>query len=374
MMSQLYATQQNVVNELEEKINQYHKTKHQMYLSCEMGTGKTYMGSQIIADYVEDGFKVFVVAPNTVITKWHDVMQSFKSDLTINQMKAKSPFDSQADVSLIASKDLNVWTKQQIDDEIGNNQPLIDDKVLLVFDEIHQAKKSIYEGFERLYKALKNNNNYLFHGVYATGTIMEGEVSEIADIIARTHGGNPSIIKDDLRNNFPRFVYNYWSDISVSTSIEDVQELEENQQEIKQEIAPIEKIELTDEQRLFMEVIESQLESANINPERVPNISSNFVDNPEKDLVYKVSRRVGTNALKKGQYIDLALPLKELNFKNTSKFQKLLNLIQNSGDDKILVYANDDDTIKTLIHVLNEHDISAFGIHNVSADQYSEYI
>lgn len=379
MTIELYEKQNEVVNEIKEKIEDFNLTKNAFYLSGEMGTGKTYMGVKMLSDYIEKGYKVLLVSPKQTITKWNDLIEN-ENHSTIIQ-KGKMEYDTNKEVNIVPFEQLNVWTKGNIDGEYEEVQTSFfeeiskNNKILLVVDEVHLATKTRYDALERIVKKMRRfDENHTTRYLYLTGTIMESDNENVSQLLALTHDYISSSVKCELDNNFPRFIYLYWCDIAVSVSIDDIQALQENRQEIKQEIAPINEIPITTEQDLFMDVVETQLQKAGIDYNKSSSISSSFVDNPEKDLVYRVARRVTKHSLKKPQFIDLAFPLTDMNIQETSKFKKLIDIINHSKNDKILVYVNDEDTIETLINKLNDLNISAFGIKGVKPENYSEHI
>ena len=207
-----------------------------------MGCGKTYMGTQIAHDMVAKGYPVLVVSPKVNIGKWDSLLDNAK------KMKKKDDY-AYDDITLMAFEDLNMWTQVQT---------VFNEDIFVIIDEVHLATNTRYQAFNVLLHDLTTDNT---KGLYLTGTIMEGERKQIAKLLELTHQHykTETSIVDLLMRNFPRFIYDVWSEISISISLEDVQELEENREEIKQDIAPIKPIPLTTEQDLFSDVISEQL-------------------------------------------------------------------------------------------------------------------
>ena len=148
----------------------------------------------------------------------------------------------------------------------------------------------------------------------------------------------------------------------------------ENRQEIKQDVAPITPIPLTTEQQLFSDVVMSQLSDLQVPLNTARSETASFIDNPKKSPNYKVNSRPSYSKLKRPKYVELAMPIKDVNFKSTSKFQNLLTLIQNSPNDRILVYVNEKHLIDVIRHHLKDKGIDAFSIEGVPVEEYSEYI
>lgn len=383
----LYDKQAEVVSEIDALLNEENNlADNHVYLSGEMGSGKTYMGSKLVNDYIKRGYHGIVISPKVNINKWHDLLN--KSNI----VKRKEPFThpgSIYDTTLMAFEDLNTWLNKN-----PNGLPSMD-KVFLIVDEIHLANRSKLNAFQTLFKNIKKNGellktkrtedgkmaefyvpnpDYDFKGVYLTGTIMEGEKSNLDAIISTTHKENTRQydIEHQLRTNFPRFVYDIWSHISVAISLEDVQALEENREEIKQEVAPINAIDFNQEQQLFHDVIHQSLRDLGV--KRADSLSVSYIDNPNKDLLFKQNSRTSKTRIKGGQYTRLALPLSSIDFKKTSKYLKLKQMIEESEDDKILIYVNEKELIDELCHHLNSDGVSAFKLNNVKRENYSEYI
>src|SRR5699024_8857239 len=166
-----------------------------------------------------------------------------------------------------------------------------------------------------------------------------------------------------------------------AASMEDIQDLSHNREEVRQDLAPIDYISLTTEQVLFTQILDAQLESlvssmrdSGKRQERIDSIKSSYIDNPNKELIYETRTRASVNRLKNGNISHLALPLKEMDIRNTSKYIKLMDIIKNSGDEKILIYANEYDLINNLKEALVLDGIKAFTIEGVNEEEYSSYI
>lgn len=359
MNFKLYDKQQAIADE----IIQEFKTPSdiasgQFYLSGEMGSGKTYMGSYI-ANQFKDDYNVIVISPQVNIKKW----QSLLDDPVI--LTKKDDYNKNNRISLIAFEHLNMWLK---------NQKPFNQDMLIIVDEVHLATNSKKDAFDTLVSFASHGSSRM-RGLYLTGTIMEGEKRNIISIIRTTH---PHLVStksiNTIKNSFEIFIFRIWQHISTSVSLEDIQDLMENRQEIKQDVAPITPILLTTEQRLFSDVVMSQLSDLQVPLNTARSETASFIDNPEKSPNYKVNSRPSYSKLKRPKYVDLAMPIKDVNFKSTSKFQNLLTLIQSSPNDRILVYVNEKHLIDIIRHHLKDKGIDAFSIEGVPVEEYSEYI
>lgn len=360
MNFELYEKQQQTTDLIIDKLeNDSTYVKNNIYVSGEMGVGKTYIGAYLGHHYKEN-YNIFVVSPKININKWSSLLGDVK------RLKRTTPYDEKENISIIAIEDLNTW--------INNQNPVFNKPTVLIFDEIHLATKTRYEAFSELHNRLPYDKK----GIYLTGTIMEGEHSDFDNLLRVTH----PFLRQDLdvftllRHNFLKFIYLIWQHISVSLSLDDVQALEENREEIKQEIAPIDTIPLTREQELFSNAIGEQLRFIDTPNQRRSTIITSYIDNPNKSLIHKKNNRASLKSLRHGSYNHLAVPLMDLDFKNTSKYKALKDLINDAKNknEKVLVYANEEELIQELKNALESDGIKAFTIESVKQENYSEYI
>lgn len=351
----LYKKQKEIVDVIEGQILNNDDIKGKIYLSGEMGCGKTYMGAYL-ANKLSKEYPTLVISPRLNINKWDSLLDK------AHKPKRKDKYVDKP-ITLLSLENLNIWINEQ--DDFSKD-------MFIIIDEVHLCDNSKLDAFKLLHKKITEDTK----AVYLTGTMMEGERSKISSIIRTTHPSFCDIfnVTTEIRNNFPNFIRNIWSYISVAVSLEDIQALADNREEIKQEIAPIKPLPLTEEHELFMEVIEGSLRELNVDGKRVKALSSSYIDNPSKELTFKSMKRTSRDSLKTGAYSKLALPLKDIDIKGTSKFIKLKDLINESEDDKILLYVNDHDLISSLEKALKEEGIDAFTLEDVEEVNYSEHI
>lgn len=357
MNFELYDKQQMIADEIQEMFeNTDNRANGQFYLSGEMGSGKTYMGAYI-ANINQDNYHVLVVSPKINMNKWSSLLDN------AHTIHKKDVYDPSNKISIIAFEDLNVWTQEQK----AFNQPM-----LIIVDEVHLATNSKKQAFDTLISLASHHD---MRGLYLTGTIMEGEKREIVSIMRTTH---PHLVSNtlvkDMKTHFETFIFRVWQHVSTSVSLEDIQDLMENRQEIKQDVAPIQPIPLTTEQHLFSNVILSQFSDLGVTKQTARTQVASYLDNPEKDLEYRMHTRTSKSKMKSPKYVTLAMPLKDMAFTNTSKYQRLVSLIKESHDDRILVYANEEAVIQKLKASLKNDNIDAFTIEHVDVEMYSDYI
>lgn len=362
----LYQKQQDIVDKTISLLAQSNSIlNNNLYLSGEMGVGKTYMGAYLANYYAENQYKILVVSPKVNIKKWQSLL---------NQCEILNKNSNQIsnNISLISLEDINLWTQNLI--KLKQNQ--LEDKFVLIFDEIHLALNTKYEAFVRIINMSKDLND--FKGIYLTGTLLEGNREIIARLISTTHPNlaqQYSIFNLLHHSRFPTFIYNVLQKISLSISLEDVQSLEANKEEIKQEMKPIVKLPVTTEQQLFLNVIRKNAQSMNINNLTIQSLMTSYVDHPSRSLEYNRKLRPTKNNIPSGHINYLALPLSNIELSLTEKYQHTLDLIKNSNDDKILIYANDKELIEDLKNQFIKDGFSAFTLGNsIKIENYSQYI
>ena len=125
---------------------------------------------------------------------------------------------------------------------------------------------------------------------------------------------------------------------------------------------------------LFSDVISSQFSDLDVSKQTSRTQIASYLDNPEKNLDYRMQTRTSKSKMKSPKHVTLAMPLKDIAFQNTSKYQKLVELIKNSNDDRILVYVNEETIIQKLKASLKDDGINAFTIEHVDVEMYSDYI
>ena len=94
-----------------------HISQHHLWLSGEMGVGKTYIasgfGQKINAN------RVLIVSPDTVTTKWQKVYQSFNPNIKIHIYQSvkdkKSDMITKPQAIIVKHKDLFKFFKSQYD-------------------------------------------------------------------------------------------------------------------------------------------------------------------------------------------------------------------------------------------------------------------
>lgn len=142
----LYDEQRKVVDKLMYFLPKY---KFQL-LTGEVGSGKTYMGSEIAKRYAVENKRVLIVSPRQVVNKWNEVLKLTFED---NELYLENVVVS----SNIAKEDL------------------FDDYDLVIYDEIHLIKSRI-----RYLKEMRDV--YPVEIVGLTGSIVDKDVSDITNL------------------------------------------------------------------------------------------------------------------------------------------------------------------------------------------------
>lgn len=371
----LYEEQQRTVNIINSKLENDPICDRFVYLSGEMGVGKTYMGVEIVNNYKSryDKRTIFIVVPSIVRKKWHSLLGD---DTTVLKKTHTDLSSSDKGVYLINMEDLNVW-QQKIKQA---QSTFFEQDMLFLVDEVHLCKNTKFDAFQTVLRQLTKQS----HGVFLTGTIREGQSYDIATLLNRTHpthirnllgrDGHIDELSDMIVNRFSNFVFSIWQYISVSLALEDIKSMSSSSNEERQELRPIEHLPLNIENQLLNNMIEASLNHYT-SSERARYLSTAFLDNPERPLIYKTTQRNSQTRLRSGSIVDIGLPLLDVKVSNTDKFKALVKLINDNPDDKVLVYMNDSDLMERVKHALSDEDIQAFTLDKkLSKDNYSEHI
>lgn len=372
----LFSKQKETVDTIEERLK--FSDQHSIYLSGELGVGKTYMGVSLIQRFMNDentNYTPFVVVPSIVMNKWKELLKPLGKVVTLNRSGSKKhEFKADGKIYIISVDHLNTFTENFL---VGK-ECMFDDtnKMFLMFDEIHLAKKSKLNALKNLTSCVPADVRL---SVFLTGTITEGESRDIAEIIYTTHYTNTPIevthLSEMVKYDFPKFIAEIWQYISVSIALDEIDEIGNKTTEERQEIQPIDYIPLDLESKLLSEVIYAELSTVMNSTKRVKDMRLKYLDDPNKDLVYKKRGRHSQNRILGGNKTILGLPLADLNISHTHKFIKLVEIVENNPNDKVLVYVNDYELMKRLSKTLNNKGIATFYLNNsVKKENYSNFI
>lgn len=386
----LYEKQADAVKRIEKNINNYCVNKT-LYLSGEMGVGKTYIASAwVVRQLVKDNNQLaLVVVPKQVLIKWKKVLEQFCKEQNYNGNIVVAKTTSQVvnyetengDILLVPHERFKNFVEKKVKSE--------DEKMLIVFDEVHEVfstsdrPNSKFFELEKL-KQINNNHEMLL----LTGTIFNSHWKNVLRLISVTHKElfdkivNKNYDIDNLEKtskvltaiandyDISSFIRDFWQYISIELSIDDIKELSNNREDIKQVVLPIKSIDLTEEQKIFTKIIKRNLKYLNIS--NIEENQMNFIDNPNKDL--RISKRVRKSKNNRYSVVSdymLSFPLLPVDFETTEKWKELKKFIKEKGEDKkYLIYANDPSLIEILVNKLDKSFTIPKGLEKEEFESY----
>lgn len=448
-MFELYPHQQQIYEQIRNQLidtpflkNIYLNKK--MFLSGEMGVGKTYIGTKLIVNYVHNNNTYGLIScPTIVVNKWHKVLQeainTYGYNIKIVELKRNSTFTYGKHYVPFESNTIYINTNNALNVFSTNNVQLMETSNILpfmIFDEVHELEGAKLHGLQNYivwdnhnYEPLTltyadKRNPFLFAqkyqaynaGVYndklnqkipmlfLTGTIFNKDWDSIFTLLSITHPLllAKAIYHQDYSDFIANNLYNYpnehkeflplknlsayfdnifdfinrvWQYVSISLSLDDIKEVEAtDENEIKQEIMPIQPFPLTEEQKMFLNVARIQLATL-----KVSNIETrimDWLDDPSKSLQFQRNTHVRKNRFKSNQLNYISFPLIPIKLKQTLKYKKLINIIESSYEKgkRYLIYANDTGLIHHLKTLLSER-YKVFSLpSNLNSKLYGEYI
>lgn len=407
----LYPAQQQAVNDLKNAIKiPHHISDHHLWISGEMGVGKTYIASALAREI--NAQRVLIVSPETVTEKWEKVFQEFnpKTDSHIYQpRKDAKTLLNQTNLTIVSHKNLFKFVVQQ--HRLLNNQPqeYFDERLkdhnrshyndfqhyhindneaidnvfqmmnydLIIIDEIHTVRPTIQE-----YAAL----DYLFQSLTCpmlalTGTIFNQNLKNLNQLL---YDFNPS-----LMNNFQgiydahyclqkpaSFYQQIWRYCAVQISLNNVEDLH-RQDDIKQEIMPLNGIDLSLEQQAWIELVKANVTDRSDTYKN--RIICRYLDRPTADQPAITSHHaynnnpILLNLPKEGKSFKKAfvsMQLTPTKLEDTPKFKQVQTILQ-KYPDKTLIFVEDRKLIKELASLLPN---AAYLPNNLKKTKYSQYI
>lgn len=113
----LFSKQKETVDTIEERLK--FSDQHSIYLSGELGVGKTYMGVSLIQRFMNDeniNYTPFVVVPSIVMKKWKELLKPLGEVVTLNRSGSKKhEFKADGKIYIISVDHLNNKVKIEID-------------------------------------------------------------------------------------------------------------------------------------------------------------------------------------------------------------------------------------------------------------------
>lgn len=348
--NKLYPKQKELSDKL---IKQFEKDNefNCLFLSGEMGVGKTHMSSYII-DYFNNKYKygyIILLAPNNVYRKFKallgDILVKPSSTDNLNEDN-KVYFFTHRSFSAFLNKADNE-TKKNISEKLN----------FLVIDESQELS---YNNIQMI-NDLKNSCKKDLKLLCLTGTIFDGTLSKLENLLNTFY--EKYSYKYNIKDLFS-FINVLWKYISVSLSLDDLKEhtnLEDNN-DIQQKIMPIDFVEIDNEEKLFYDLVKNQLGNFYSTEYKDDNISKNelmasaYLDFPDKDFYFKKNNKVEDDTnLKISTYNIVSLPLtKKITIEDTNKYKRAKDILNDNKGQKTLIYINDDDFGKHLNKTLQK--------------------
>lgn len=390
-MLELYPKQEEVANNLL-KIYQTkdHISHGALYLSGEMGVGKTYIGSYLVN--VLSPHCALIIVPSLVLNKWQNVLQGFtKQEITVINRKSNKlghinlcTYQNLKYVYQLAIKNQNLLVdypknNQRLLRNLNNRSrdiilPLQDfdskqykihsaksfekPKIDLPFDfivadEVHLLKPSHLD-FAILYTLLRNSQKRpKFLGL--TGTLFNQNIENLLFLIATT---NPELLKGlnalNINENYnlneflpifqsaADFYTRIWCYLGAQLSLTDLKQKSQRlDSETKQEIMPLNGIQLTKQQRLWLEIAGEQMKDNS--QKKIDLISANYLDLPERkqpvithhSLISNIENSDNKYYKISKDYAGMALdPIK---LEKTPKFKQLLTILKNNPEPTLIL-------------------------------------
>lgn len=347
----LYPAQQNVADQI---INAYQlpQVDKSIYLSGEMGVGKTYIGAYLAHWMIHHNQRDVVIAvPSIVTQKWIKVLKSIDDDVLINQLTPKkydevfnNP-DHQPSINVINNINLKSLSEQAI--------PYIN----LIIDEVQELN-------EQKLKYLAEIMPQTQYKLQMTGTIFDNLDTGLPTLIKMTnptiwkyayHNATFCITGDEFSQNLvkdlPMFMQYVWQYISVSLSLREIKADSENL--LIQNIEPIEYLPLTDIEHANYDLAVSANKQAH--PEL---FASNLLDDPDQEPIIENTEHGNLFVQPKINFV--SLPLEKIPFEQTEKYQALTDYLDEIDlQNKVIIYANTDHIIQKLCKTLNDQGYKA---------------
>lgn len=407
----LYPAQQQAVNDLKAAINiPQHISDHHLWISGEMGVGKTYIASALAHEI--NARHVLIVSPATVTEKWTKVFQEFNPNLASHiyqPQKDQATRFNQAGLTIVDHRNLFKFVVQQHallneqKDELfaglikdGNrkhyndlqnygitSQEAIDNLFtklnydLIIVDEIHTVRPTIQE-----YAAL----NYLFQSLPCpmlalTGTVFNQNIENLAQLLCDF---NPSLLSCfqniyDIKTcvkNPASFYQQIWRYCAVQISLNNVEDLH-HQDDIKQEIMPLDGIDLSLEQQAWIDIVKTNVTDRGDTYKN--RVICRYLDRPTDDQPAITSRRSITSSTsnlnlpadsKHFQKAFISMQLTPTKLMDTPKFKQVQAILQ-KYPEKTLIFVEDKKLIKDLAKHLPH---AAYLPNNLKKAKYSQYI
>lgn len=400
----LYPKQEHVASVLYRGYKHPELNEGHLYLSGEMGSGKTYIASSIANKL--NAKHALIICPPAVVKKWAKVYQEFNEGTVKIATAANTKTADLANVTIVSQKNaVQVYRKyfkliNKKEDTSDFDNLLRDAKDLpksttdleyqefqvrlhkfeyelpnfdfVIFDEIHTYKSTLaIFGLFALLEQTKTKTLSL------TGTIFNQNLEYLASLLsvsnhklvqcyADSQSYDCFLDTEDLATrieSYSWFNYYIWRYIAAQISLSDVQnEVKTNKDEIKQKIMPLEGIQLSPEQAAWIDIVKYAGNDLTLSSKRIDKIITTYLDRPSQK-VPMITRNHALNVAL-GQSISpenagkrksteeflLSLQLTPLKINETKKFEQLANLLKKP--EKTIIFVQDSKLLQLIPEVL----------------------
>lgn len=412
----LYPKQAEIVKKLVDTFNESDQIAGQhLFISGEMGVGKTYMASAIIGEL--GAKKTLIACPATVAKKWEKVAHEYNPDLTISIFNQKEIPNSQ--ITIVRQKDLiNYFNlliatfrldSMTLDDSNISTTAAAQNTLISLRKEIRNsvnrttdcyikiASLCQYRNFLELFK--KRFDLAIFDEIHLyqpthqefvplailsqlpeqkilglTGTIFNQNLTRLGLMLTYTnHRLISNLLGTDSWNSFnfddlneylesPYYFYqNIWRYIGAQISLNQINERKSEQTATaNQETMPLAGLDLSSEQAAWQEIAKVQLKHLSIGENQQNKLITSYIDLPSQKQFTITRTKSIKNSYNDNQASlrlinDIGMTLTPIKFENTEKFKQLKQVLT-ENPQKTLIYVQDKRLLRPLAQELPNTD------------------
>ena len=396
----LYPKQAQTVDNLYHIYQQpNHISQGHLFISGEMGVGKTYMASALINKL--QAKKTLIACPVSVAKKWQKVAQEYNPDKTISIYNPKQNADL-TDIVIVKQKDLYKFALKYLLTDIDDNKNTHQANYNAAENAFEEYKTEISRGAKRIYNKVVSVDNYFApemikqifdfaiideihlyqptHQDFAvvallaqmkikmlnlTGTIFNQNVAKLILLLMYTNRYlmkascdlDASADDYDIASSKHKcmdaswFYLNIWRYLGSQISLKDIEKKRDSTDKINQTTMPLEGLNLTDEQKAWQTIAELQLNHLQITKNRQDLLITSYLDLPSRSqLSITKHHNIDSNIFELRKNF-ISMQLTPIEIQNTAKFKQLKSILQ-SNPAKTLIFVLDNELLKRLPQVL----------------------
>lgn len=379
-----------------------HISNGHLFISGEMGVGKTYMASAIINKL--HAKKTLISCPATVAKKWLKVAKEYNPDKEIKIYDKK--MTNLPDIIIVKQKDIfkfaikflfndnyeaeddqgHVYSTEKPEDAfryyqnaiaraskrdnnklVYRNTSISDAQLndifdLAIFDEIH-----LYQPTHQEFAVIALLASMKTKILGLTGTIFNQNVSKLVLLLAYTNmdvlcstdvinssqmGGYAAEELGNLLMNAAWFYRNIWRYIGSQISLKDVEKKRDMTHEVNQTVMPLKGLQLTDEQSAWQNLAKTQMKLLNVSQNRQDKLITSYLDFPSQtqiDITQQSRMIPEFNIYSKSKFF-IGMQLTPIKIQDTAKFKQLQDILA-KNPAKTLIFVQD----KQLLDKLPQH-------------------